>query len=135
MPRVLLLGDERKGGTRARVQEFARWLQQRGCEVDVVLDRDSSLASRTSDLVIVDGSLLGAARRMGDNQMPTLGINLGRLGFLTAFEVDRAKEAADLALAGRLREEPRLLLLGSVVDQKGVATEPVLCMNDGVVAS
>jgi NAD+ kinase len=137
MPRVLLLGDERKGGTRARVEEFARWLQQRGCDVEVVLDRDSSLASRRSDLVIVfggDGSLLGAARRMGANQMPTLGINLGRLGFLTAFEVDGARQAAELALAGKLHEEPRLLLHGCVVDPKGASTEPVLCMNDGVIS-
>lgn len=136
MRRVLLLGDERKGGTRRRVQQFADWLRTRGCEVAVELSRDSSLEDRRCDLVIVfggDGSLLGAARRMGANQRPTLGINLGRLGFLTAFEHERAEEAAELALAGRLVEEPRMLLQGSVADVDGDETEPVLMMNDAVV--
>jgi NAD+ kinase len=137
MKHVLLLGDERKGGSKSRVLAFAQWLQGRNCVVDVELDRETPLVDRRADLVVVfggDGSLLGAARRMGRNQLPTLGINVGRLGFLTSYEVDRAQEAVELALAGRLREEPRLLLQGSVVDGSGhPLSEPVLCMNDAVV--
>lgn len=136
MKHVLLLGDERKGGSKSRVLAFAQWLQGKNCVVDVELDRESSLADRRADFVVVfggDGSLLGAARRMGKNQMPTLGINVGRLGFLTSFEVDRAQEAVELALAGKLREEPRLLLFGHVADGSHRLSEPVLCMNDAVV--
>ncbi len=135
--RVLLLGDERKGASRRLVDEYAVWLQQSGCSVEVLLDRESSLAERSADLVVVfggDGSLLGAARRMGQNQMPTLGINVGRLGFLTAFEQGQARHAAELALAGQLREEPRMLLLGSVVDADGREGAPTLLMNDAVVS-
>jgi NAD+ kinase len=137
MTRVLVLGDERKGGSRSVVTGFAAWLQQRGCTVEVITDRESSLADKRADLVIVfggDGSLLGAARRMGSNQIPTLGINRGRLGFLTAFEQDQAQEAAAAALAGRLHEEPRLLLHASVVDADGVRSAEVLGMNDVVVS-
>ncbi|MEQ1634285.1 MAG: NAD(+)/NADH kinase, partial [Planctomycetota bacterium] len=108
-----------------------------GSAVEVLLDRDSSLVDRQADLVIVfggDGSLLGAARRMGHNQMPTLGINVGRLGFLTAFEQGQARHAAELALAGTLYEEPRMLLLGSVVDADGREATPILLMNDAVVS-
>ncbi|HLQ37367.1 MAG TPA: NAD(+)/NADH kinase [Planctomycetota bacterium] len=137
MQRVLVLGDERKGGTGALVAGFADWLQHRGHRIDTVTDRESSLADRQADLVVVfggDGSLLGAARRMGQNQMPTLGINRGRLGFLTAFEQERAKEAVELALQGKLLEERRLLLWCSVIDPHGGEGERVLCMNDGVVS-
>ncbi|MBK8098501.1 MAG: NAD(+)/NADH kinase [Planctomycetes bacterium] len=136
MSRVLVLGDERKGGSRAVVTGFAQWLLQQGHTVEVELERDSSLASRQADLVIVfggDGSLLAAARRMGHNQIPTLGINRGRLGFLTAFEQDQAQQAATAALTGALHEEQRLLLWSSVVDGDGVASAPVLGMNDVVV--
>lgn len=135
--RVLLLGDERKGASRRLVDEFAAWLQPRGCKVEVVLDRDSPLAAVEADLVVVfggDGSLLGAARRMGENQKPTLGINVGRLGFLTAFEQGQAREATEKALRGELREEPRMLLLGTVVDGDGKEQPPVLLMNDAVVS-
>lgn len=136
MTSVLVLGDERKGGSRAVVAEFARWLGDRVDQVDVVMDRESSLESVEADLVMVfggDGSLLAAARRMGHNQMPTLGINLGRLGFLTAFSEARAREAAEAYLQGELREEERLLLECHVETADGSATEPVLCLNDGVL--
>lgn len=135
--RVLLLGDERKGASRRLVEEFAAWLQQSGCSVDFVLDRETSLEARAADLVIVfggDGSLIGAARRMGKNQRPTLGINVGRLGFLTAFEESEARVAAERALAGSLREEPRMLLHATVVDANGHESPPVLLMNDAVLS-
>ncbi len=137
MTRVLVLGDERKGGARQRVADFVHWLHGRGVQAEAVTDRDSSLAEREADLVIVfggDGSLLAAARRMGLHQRPTLGLNLGRLGFLTAFEADRARHAAELALRGELHEEARLLLWAEALEG-GVATgEPILCLNDGVVS-
>jgi len=135
--RVLLLGDERKGGTKAVVQHHAAWLTGRGCEVEIVTDRDGSLEDKRADYVVVfggDGSLLAAARRMGQNQMPTLGINRGRLGFLTAFEDEHSQKALTMLLAGQLREEQRLMFSCSVVGLDGVVSEPVLGLNDVVVS-
>lgn len=135
--RVLLLGDERKGGTRSVVQHHAAWLSGRGCEVEIVTDRDGPLSDRRADFVVVfggDGSLLAAARRMGDNQMPTLGINRGRLGFLTAFEYDQTQQALTMLLAGQLREEQRQMFWCSVVGLDGATSAPVLGLNDVVVS-
>lgn len=135
--RVLLLGDERKGGTKSVVQHHAAWLTGRGCEVEIVTDRDCTLEDRRADYVVVfggDGSLLAAARRMGDNQMPTLGINRGRLGFLTAFEDDHSQKALTMLLAGQLREEQRLMFSCSVVGLDGASSDPVLGLNDVVVS-
>jgi len=123
--RLLLVGDERKGGSKALIQHHATWLTGRGCHCEIVMDRDSSLAERDADCVVVwggDGSLLGAARRMGLNQRPTLGINRGRLGFLTSFEYEQTQQALDMLLAGELREETRLklpepVLRGGLKDQ------------------
>lgn len=137
MTAVLVLGDERKGGSRKMVEDFSRWLSEKVERVDVVMDRESSLERVKADLVIVlggDGSLLAAARRMGENQMPTLGINLGRLGFLTAFGGDQARLAAEEYLRGELREEPRLMLQCRVQDAEGRSAAPVLCLNDGVLS-
>ncbi len=133
---VLVVGDERKGGTRAAVGEFADWLRGRVGEVTVVIDREAPLDHHRCDLLVVlggDGSLLSAARRMGHNQMPTLGINLGRLGFLTAFGREQAREAVDSALAGRLHEEPRQML-SCAIERGGSSSAPVLCLNDAVLA-
>ncbi len=135
--RILLVGDERKGGTKSIVQHHAAWLTGRGCEVEVVTDRDASLADKRADYVVVfggDGSLLAAARRMGDNQMPTLGINRGRLGFLTAFENEQTQQALTMLLAGQLREEQRLMFWCSMVGLDGAESETVLGLNDVVVS-
>ncbi|MHC5065914.1 MAG: NAD(+)/NADH kinase [Planctomycetota bacterium] len=136
MDKVLILGDERKGRVRQLISLLEDRLHQKGLKVEVELERDSSLVSREADLVLVcggDGSLLAAARRMGTNQMPTVGINLGRLGFLTAFSDAEATEAVDQALAGKLSEEPRLMLSCHIERVDGTVTEPVLGLNDGVL--
>ncbi|MCA8948945.1 MAG: NAD(+)/NADH kinase [Planctomycetes bacterium] len=136
-PRHLaLLGDERKGGTKALVQRHAAWLRERGAEVAVVMDRESSLAELECDAVVVfggDGSLLGAARRMAANQRPTLGINCGRLGFLTAYEQEQSELALTRLLAGELHEESRLMLSCTAVDADGEHTDEAVLLNDVVV--
>lgn len=136
MTSVLVVGDERKGGSVQAIEKFAEWLRSRVEQVTVVMDRDVPLDQHRCDLVLVfggDGSILGAARRMGDNQMPTLGINLGRLGFLTAFGDERAPEAVEMALAGELHEERRMMLRCDVERSGGDATTSTLCLNDAVL--
>lgn len=137
MYRVLILGDERKGHVGELVRELESWLLKRDIQVEIELDRDNSLANRKADLVVVcggDGSLLAAARRMGPNQMPTVGINLGRLGFLTSFGKADAQIAVEMALGGKLCEQPRLMLSCHIERVGGAVTEPVLGLNDGVLS-
>lgn len=63
------------------------------------------------DLVVAlggDGTLLRASRWVGDHAIPVMGVNLGHLGFLTAFGGAELDEALRAAIAGELRWEPRL---------------------------
>ncbi|MDA0373284.1 MAG: NAD(+)/NADH kinase [Planctomycetota bacterium] len=137
MRRVLIVGDERKGKVAQLVAPVAEQLRGDGNEVEVEFRRDVSLEGRTEvDLVVVfggDGSILGAARRMGATQLPTLGINLGRLGFLTAFSPEDALEGIRAALRGELVEEPRMMLAASVERVSGESTAPVPFLNDAVL--
>ena len=69
------------------------------------------------DLVIVvggDGSLLGAAREMAKAKIPLLGVNRGRLGFLTDISPNDLEERLAQVLAGDYIEESRFLLDGHV---------------------
>lgn len=134
--RVLLVGDARKGGTEELVQRHAAWLGTRGITVDTVVDRDAPLRDVAADVVVVwggDGSLLAAARRMADRQRPTLGINRGRLGFLTAFEDEQSEQALELLLAGRLTEAPRLMFRCQIETGLGAPAD-LLGLNDVVVS-
>jgi NAD+ kinase len=84
-----------------------------------------------ADLAIVvggDGTLLSAARRLVDHEIPLLGINLGRLGFLVDISPDAIDSALGPVLEGHFEVEERFLLHAQV------GTEPsVLALNDVVL--
>lgn len=71
------------------------------------------LLGEICDLVIVvggDGTLLGAARELAKSNVPILGINRGRLGFLTDITPQDLEERVRLVLEGNYIEERRFLL-------------------------
>jgi NAD+ kinase len=104
------------------VGELVRWLRERGIEVrldaeaapSVGAEGDSREALAASvDLIVVlggDGTLLAVARAAGTREVPILGINLGRLGFLTEINVDELFPALDKVLAGELNVVSRMRL-------------------------
>ncbi|HEY7776156.1 MAG TPA: NAD(+) kinase [Kineobactrum sp.] len=90
-----------------------------------------------SDLVIVvggDGSLLGAARTLARYQTPVLGVNRGRLGFLTDISPDDIATRIPAVLAGEYTRESRFLLDARVV-REGVTVGRADALNDVVVNS
>jgi NAD+ kinase len=75
----------------------------------------------SSDLVVVvggDGTLLHAARAMAGYQVPLLGINLGRLGFLVDISPGHIESALDAILAGEYETDARALLSAVVVTDR-----------------
>ncbi|MBD3671310.1 MAG: NAD(+) kinase [Gammaproteobacteria bacterium] len=80
------------------------------------VDRDS-MAEQAELIVVVggDGTLLNAARSLAQVSVPLVGINLGRLGFLTDISPDALKDCMDEILAGNYLEEERFLLHASIL--------------------
>mgnify|MGYP001136992313 CR=1 FL=1 len=78
----------------------------------------AALVQRVDLLIVVggDGTLLIAARAAADARVPILGINLGRLGFLTDISPERATEALARILDGEYVEDPRCLLSAQIAD-------------------
>ena len=132
LPQILLIGDEKKGKVRRVLDKFLPWLEERSRVVAICLDREQSLSQYDADICLVfggDGSILSAARRMGTNQVPTLGVNLGKLGFLAEVAVDGLEEAMTKVFAGEYKEEERLLV---ACRRENSETETLL-LNDAVV--
>src|SRR5690554_2454517 len=76
-------------------------------------EADLKMLAEICDLVIVvggDGSLLGAARAMAKTGVPVLGVNRGRLGFLTDILPEEVEEKVAEVLAGKFTSERRFLL-------------------------
>ncbi|MCB9877050.1 MAG: NAD(+)/NADH kinase [Planctomycetes bacterium] len=139
--RVLLVGDAKKGGSAEVVAQHAAWFEARGIVAVQVVDRDDPLDCSDVDVVVVwggDGSLLATARRMGAQQRPTLGINRGRLGFLTSFEAEQSEQALEMLVRGELIEEPRSMfrcqVAARVVEDAPLEADDVLGLNDVVVS-
>ncbi len=61
-----------------------------------------------------DGTMLGIARQLAPYDVPLIGINQGRLGFMTDIPLDVMVDALSEMLAGRYEVEERTLLSGSV---------------------
>src|SRR5262249_27168495 len=67
-----------------------------------------------------DGTLLRGARFLDGHKAPILGVNLGRLGFLTECSVDDFERALRRVAAGEFEAEKRLVLSATITDVTGV---------------
>lgn len=96
---------------------------------------DNETLGKTCDLVIVvggDGSLLRAARALSKYNVPLLGVNRGRLGFLTDITPDDIEARVGEVLAGKYIMESRFLLDASVTRQ-GTLIGSGDALNDVVI--
>jgi len=96
---------------------------------------ESEFASRADLIVAIggDGTLLYAARLVAGRPVPLLGINRGRLGFLTDVGPASMLEDVESVLAGRFTEDRRSLL-SARLEQRGAAPVSALALNDVVLA-
>jgi len=124
----------RQGSERAlnTLKRLIRFLQSEGLEVlleqqtavempgHTLMEGDHEALGKTCDLVIVvggDGTLLGAARALAKYKVPVLGVNRGRLGFLTDITPEEIEARVGEVLGGQYMMETRFLLETSVTRQ------------------
>jgi NAD+ kinase len=147
--KIGLIGRGQHQSSLDTVQRLVHFMQQRELEV-VVEPRLASLmdkldvreASRDEigqycDLVIVvggDGSMLSAARTLAKYDTPVLGVNRGRLGFLTDITPDEIEDKVAEVLNGQYEREHRFLL-DVVVTREGETVGRADALNDIVVNS
>ncbi len=79
-----------------------------------------------------DGTLLGAARKMGIYGIPILGVNLGGLGFLTEISYNQLYDTVELMIQNRLAIEKRTML-ESKVERNGIEVFRFSVLNDVVI--
>lgn len=87
------------------------------------------------DLVIAaggDGTFLTAARALAEHEVPLIGVNLGRVGFLVDISPDEVSSKLDAMLAGNFVTENRTLLRAKIIRDGSVIREET-AVNEVVV--
>lgn len=129
---VALLENSYIPNSAAETERFRRFLLERNCDVRTISADglcEQSLCG-VSLLVVLggDGTVLSAVPHTAPLGVPLLGINFGRLGFLSAVEADEAETALSAVAAGNFFCDDRMLL--SVSDGKTTS----LALNEIVVS-
>ena len=134
-PRVLLLAHATRPQIQKRVAALLPTLEKHLEIVATVEDFSCELPTGDIDFVVVlggDGSMLRAARAMGYCQKPTLGINLGHLGFLADLQPEKLDTLLPQVVAGDCRVVSHLMFECEVL-RNGKPRQKVLGLNEVAV--
>jgi NAD+ kinase len=134
MKRLFIVANTKKPLVAAAVARLRQWLEANAHLAQltgVETDDDADLARVDADFLLVlggDGTLLSVARRLGGRQVPLMGVNFGRLGFLASFTPDDYLDYLRRHLDGGLHVRPRQMLEASVI-AAGTSCHPADCLK------
>jgi NAD+ kinase len=144
---VALIGRNESPGIAKALAALGEHLRKQGCAVLVEKETaatngvtgfpvaDYPEIGARADLVVVqggDGSMLSAARSLAGRDVPLVGVNQGRLGFMTDIASTKMIDAMSEILAGKHVIEERTMLAAEV-RRDGAVTFATLALNDAVV--
>ena len=133
--------------SRLALERIADFLMDQGCDVVVEADTaanmglhnytamDVAAIGTSCDVCVVvggDGTMLGIGRKMAQYGVPLIGINQGRLGFITDIPLDNFEATLQPMLEGLYVEDHRSLMQARVM-RDGECVFSALAMNDVVV--
>jgi NAD+ kinase len=142
-----LVVNLKKGEVAKLVNQITSWLEDRSCEVMIKEDIAhvfglsrlgvpwEQLFSQAECVLVFggDGTMLWAARKVAKSGTPIIGINMGRLGFLTEIDIPDVFVDLEKILAGHYYLEERMMLEASVY-RDGKIVENAVGLNDVVIS-
>ena len=131
----LLAGNLSDRGVTVIIEEVTARLS--GAPIDLHRWQTGSFETigKQADLAIVlggDGTLLSAARQLARYRMPLVGVNQGRLGFMTDIARSEMLTCMDDLLSGKFTSESRMMLSAEVI-RAGQSVASSLALNEVVV--
>ena len=143
--KIALVGKLGSPEIAASLRELIAFLKQRGCETFIEKETAADLGERgldyaaigaQADLAVViggDGTLLAAARNLVRHRVPVVGVNLGRVGFMTDIGHRDMQDGIGAILEGRYKVEERTLLEAEILRGRESVLR-TLALNDAVVS-
>ena len=145
--RIALVGKYQADGIADHLHELAKLALGRGCEVFIEAETAKNTQindyphkkvedfAGSIDLAIVlggDGTMLGIGRQLAGSRVPLVGVNLGRLGYMTDIPIQDVKPVLAEIIAGYYEADERTLLDAAVL-RDGKVINRALALNDVVV--
>lgn len=121
---------------RREIQVFCDESTGECCKNSSKVMGDGALAEKSDILLVLggDGTLISVTKRFSPLNLPVLGINLGKLGFLAEVGPDKIDTALDYLQKGRWVREERLMLTAAVGEPGDSPGREYLALNDFVIA-
>src|SRR3989339_841336 len=136
MKRLILIGDRKKERINTAVNELQPWLNQQQVKIVATdLANRLDLSKAKADLILVlggDGSIISTARRLNNNPIPVIGVNLGKFGFLAEYSLDELKESFKEIITKRLKTSS-LMMLDCLINRGARKNGPFIALNDIVI--
>jgi NAD+ kinase len=111
-------------------EQLVRWFRARN--VVASLEAQSATAADLAVVLGGDGTLLAAARLLGDRQVPIVAINYGGLGFLTEVTLEEMYPALERVLDGKFVTESRMMM-DVHISRAGKSLAAYRALNDVVI--
>jgi len=151
-PRVIVLANKDRPAVAEALATLRPWLDERArvvAEPDGArFDHAAAGKLPAADLLLVlggDGTILGQARNTVDLGLPMIGVNVGKLGFLTEFTFEDLQTHWDKIAAGQCGEGQRtmieVMVLPPDADYRPARLDPAACsfrslgLNDAVITA
>ena len=114
LPKLVIFGDPKKEGVHEAIDEFAGFAKDKAEIVaNCSVEDCSAEILKECDFAIVfggDGSIISTARNVSKANVPVIGVNVGKLGFLAEFSVSELKDFFPCLTKGTARIDKRMML-------------------------
>ena len=121
---------------KATAQELSSWFSARDIKLVGTFPADHAEADLSGcGLVVVlggDGTMIAAARMIGEAEVPVLGINYGSLGYLTDFRIEELHTAVESVVSGKFETDHRVMLRAELI-RNGESIAGGRVLNDVVI--
>ncbi|MCH7871038.1 MAG: NAD(+)/NADH kinase [Planctomycetes bacterium] len=137
LPRVAIVGSPDKQLAAApTIKRLEKWLEGRARVVfsELTYESSRSLAHDPQMMFVIggDGTLIAGVRDLGERQLPIVGVNIGKLGYLADFTVEQLEANGDFLFNGEL-PVTRRVMLDVTLESVGGASFHTPAVNDCVI--
>jgi NAD+ kinase len=137
-PKVILFGDPKRPHATEALEQFVGFASDKIEILSNCLESVCSLDElRKADYAVVfggDGTILGAARQLCETEVPVIGVNVGKLGFLAEFSIEELSQQFERIISGDVLVEKRMVMHCNV-QRDGKKIFESTAVNDAVITA